>query len=52
MDREWVKDVNKAVSILEDMLKKYEYKRKNSYNGERYTEIVEELEKAIKLLVG
>lgn len=45
-------DTNKAVFILEDLIKELERRGKNTYAGGNYTEIIDQLEQAVTLLVG
>ncbi len=45
-------DVNKVVFILEDLIKELERRRRNTYAGGNYTEIIDRLEQAVTLLVG
>lgn len=45
------KEANKAVLMLEDLLKKLKRKQKYAY-VDKYGEIIDVLEEAIKLLVG
>lgn len=45
-------DANKVVFILEDLIKELERRRRNTYAGGNYTEIIDRLEQAVTLLVG
>ena len=51
MTETWAKDANKAVFILEDVLKDLKHKQKYSFCGD-YINLIDKVEQAITLLVG